>query len=194
MDIWRDIGLFFPLRMGDLPASIIDHLGQFLSRIANAPGTALRVALLRQIAVPQGWSWQVIPMERAYLSVCEFLLISAPAEFQGTFPLSVSISNFFGRWTRTFQKGAIASFLSSALPAVFRLTWLKVVQLVVRIGMVAVASIASWAGMIFCAIWVLSCHGTSPPMESLSQEAKRRRVALRAGGSILRREPGGSPP
>lgn len=193
-DVWRDIGLFFPFRMPDFPASLIDHLGKFLTAVANAPGNAIRASLLHQLApAPKGWSWQVLPMERAYLSVAEFLLITVPAEFQGNFPLSVSISNFFNRWGKIFGKGRLRTLLNF-LPTIFRVTWIKVIQLVVRIVMALIAAVASWAGIIFCAIWVLSCHGSAPPLESLQQETKRKRVALEGGGSLLRREPGGSPP
>lgn len=185
----------FPFRMVDFAFLCIDRLGVLLQRLINAPNLSLRESLLRRVPTPPGWSTQVIPMSKAFEAMTHYLLIEGPADYTGSFPLSLTIGTFMERWLKIFtSKGRIAAILHRITPAIFRITFIKVLVIIWKILILLVAAMASWAGILMCASFVLSCWGSTPPLVPLGQSAKRLKVRTEGGGRIYRRIPGGSPP
>jgi len=187
--------VYFPLRMTDFAVVVVDELANLANSFAGAVGLSVRESILKRVPTPPSWSWRVMTMEQAFNAVVQLLLIDAPRDMSGSFPLSLSLQSWASRWVSFFGgKSKVSFWIKRLIPNIFKLTWLKVIAWLYKFVLLVVSQVVQVVCILVVAGFVLRCFSEDPPLKPLSQGARRRKRRLVGGGVIRRREPGGVAP
>lgn len=196
---WTHVTNILTGRVGETFVNLINAFDGLLADLgAILPRTLGRV-LLDRLPAPPSAGWRVLTLKEAHQSFCEFLLIDGADAVSLRTPAALRLARMLTSRAGAFRvllNSGLLSFLLHRVLEVLKFSILRIVILVIRVLTILFSALGALIILLmFHEYFDRAARGHWIfERKALSQDAPRKKVKIKGGGSIYRREPGGSKP